>query len=843
VTSITLSPTTLSLNEGGVGTLSATAIGTSNNIIAADITFTSSNNQIATVSTGGLVCAGTWDLNYVNCTANQGQAGVGQVTITASSGGAQATATVYVHLQVDRVVVNPLSGCTSMGQLVNATASAFNTTAPGCSPSSPCDITSTVGPITIGSSNTSVVANSAGIEATFSPVTDSPTYSGGGSITGSKGQTCNLSSFDVGTSSGIEPVYSLITNSPTYTSGGTTTGSTGQTCNLSSFDGVTGATATVALTSANTIASGTHLTVTASGYGATTAPTTATLSNGTASCSGTANVITALTSVGGQGFGVIGATATVALTSKNTILAGTQLTVTASGYGATTPPTTATLSNGTATCSGTASVITALNGPGVLTAENPGTAPIFASVSGVNSVGLPYITCPVSMIQTHSASDSTTTFTLTGKGQTQFLTADVYDTNGQYVKPTLTWGSSMAGSATVINTGPGNNPATIIAAAPGTVTITASCSSPDCNIDLPAQYSQNVVLATVTGTTSTTVYAASTNSLSLVPISTDTNSAGTAITLPHLPNSIVADPGGGGVYVGSSSGLMTLNISNGVISTFPVTGTIVGISPNGGYLLFSDSVTNAVYAFYLGTQTVAYTSGGLTTASAAYTPDSKYNEWLSGTQLLFGLPNSMPTSMTLPYTSNALDFIAEGGLTYITSSSNGEIDVRSTCNQADVQVLTANSPTLVARIPNGTGAVAADSPSLDVVTTPGTLSAGCPITTQSTIATYDLGAGSFNAQHLFLSSDSSRAWIISDLPSLLSFDLTSLAPTAIPLANGATPLSGGVRLDGQQLYIGASDGTLHRIDVASLTDAAQIAVGLKDSNGNPVAPNLVVVLP
>ena len=49
--------------------------------------------------------------------------------------------------------------------------------------------------------------------------------------------------------------------------------------------------------------------------------------------------------------------------------------------------------------------------------------------------------------------------------------------------------------------------------------------------------------------------------------------------------------------------------------------------------------------------------------------------------------------------------------------------------------------------------------------------------------------------------------------------------------------------DGQQLYIGANDGTVHRMDVATATDAAQITVGLKDASGNAVAPNLVAVAP
>jgi hypothetical protein len=79
--------------------------------------------------------------------------------------------------------------------------------------------------------------------------------------------------------------------SGTYTSGGTITGSSGQTCTLSSFNnGGSNATATVALTGANTIASGTALTITAVGSGFTSAPTSATLGSGTATCSGTATV-------------------------------------------------------------------------------------------------------------------------------------------------------------------------------------------------------------------------------------------------------------------------------------------------------------------------------------------------------------------------------------------------------------------------------------------------------------------------------------------------------------------------------------------------------------------------
>ncbi len=76
-----------------------------------------------------MICAGKWDTSFIVCTPTIGDAGVGQVTITATSGSVKSTMTLYVHLKVDRVVVNPLSGCTTMGQVVNASASAFSTSA------------------------------------------------------------------------------------------------------------------------------------------------------------------------------------------------------------------------------------------------------------------------------------------------------------------------------------------------------------------------------------------------------------------------------------------------------------------------------------------------------------------------------------------------------------------------------------------------------------------------------------------------------------------------------------------------------------------------------------------
>jgi len=649
VTQVVVTPSTISLNQGGVATITATPEDSSGSAVAADISFTSSNNSIGTVSPGGLICGGSWDASFINCNPTLGSAGVGQITITATAtaSGKSATATVYVHEEVDQVTAVLKQSCTSMGQSVGISGQALSTSAPGCSTSKPCDITSTVGPFTFGTNNSGIVSVSSG----------------------------------------------------------------------------------------------------------------------------------------------------------------------------------------------------------VLTAGTPGTTTVFASVSGVNSVGAPYVTCPVATILVHDASSQNTSFTL-GPGGTQPLTADVFDTRSQYIKPVLTWGSSSTATATVAASGSVNNPGTITAVAPGTAYITASCIYPNCNLLLPAQYSQNVVTVKVSGSTSTTVYAASTNSTMLVPFNISTDVPGTAITLPAVPNSIIAGPGGANVYLGSNTAAMKVNVSSGAVTTLPIAGTILAISPDGNYLLLSSASANNLTYYNISTG-AANTQSNVAVNSDAYTPDSLFNEWagiaLPSTPALgFGSSAGTTGTVTLANTPNALDIMAQGGLTYITSAAANGIYVYWTCNQLLNQTLAATSPTLIKALPNGTGAAAADSPNLDLISTPSTLTAGCPTTaggSPSTLTPYDLGAGAFSATQMFMSPDSSRVWIVSNLPQVLSFNLTQLVPTNVPLAGGAIPYYGGITMDSSNAYFGASDGTVHRIETSSMADIAQIAVGLKDSNGKATAPNLVCVLP
>lgn len=649
VTSIVMTPALVSMNVGQVIKITGVPKNSAGSTIAADMNYSSSNPSKISISPTGYICAGVWDVNYITCTALPGQTGVATATITANSGSVTATAPVFTHLQVDQISVNPPTGCVSVGATPSYSATAYNTTAPGCSVAIPCDITPTVGPIAYYSTNLVVMTN---------------------------------------------------------------------------------------------------------------------------------NVTT-----------------------------------------------------------------------GILTASEPGATSIYASVAGLNSTPQPALVCSVMSIKVHDANSTNTTFNLAPTG-TQLLIADVIDSAGVAISPALTWSSVPSGVAGITlgnTTGTGStttpNTATVTANTAGTTSITVACSTPDCNVNVSPQYSQNVVTTNVSGTTTTTVYAASTKSLTLMPISTSNNTVGTAISLPYMPNSIFAASSGSNVFLGSATGIMNVSTLTATVTvSAAATGQIVAASPSGEYLLVSDTVNGYVYVFDTSSSTVILTQS-LTASAAAFTPDNKSVGFVApGNQFYYDTTYPTSTLVTLPYVPNSLDTSAQGGYTYITSASLGAIDIRSTCNQATWQTLAGAAPTLVAHLPSGNGAVVADSPSIDVVTT-GAIPAGCPPTAQSTVNSYNLGYGNFTANQMFVSNDSTRVFILSNLNSLIGLNLSTLTPFSIPLSNGAVPTTGGVMIDGSLVYVGASDNNVHALNPSNLTDTAQIAPGLKDSGGNVVVPDLVLVLP
>jgi hypothetical protein len=145
---ISVNPTSLSLNLGDVRSVSATVVDANGNAASnpPTISFASSNTAVATISTTGLVCAGTWDANFIVCDASHSQPGTANINVTAGS--LTTTVPVFTHLHVDRVTISPATvDCRSSGQTQQLTAQAF---------SNGVDVTSTVGPFTWTSSSTDV---------------------------------------------------------------------------------------------------------------------------------------------------------------------------------------------------------------------------------------------------------------------------------------------------------------------------------------------------------------------------------------------------------------------------------------------------------------------------------------------------------------------------------------------------------------------------------------------------------------------------------------------------------------------------------------------------------------
>lgn len=132
----------------------------------------------------------------------------------------------------------------------------------------------------------------------YGAIADERDVTGCSTTAGSATLTCPAGTFSASDNNRtfLVPMGTAGVLTATYTSGITATGSAGQTCDLSNFNmGGTGASGVVYLTGTNTIAAGTQIyTFPNKGSGYSSAPTTATAANGTATCSGTASISSSL---------------------------------------------------------------------------------------------------------------------------------------------------------------------------------------------------------------------------------------------------------------------------------------------------------------------------------------------------------------------------------------------------------------------------------------------------------------------------------------------------------------------------------------------------------------------
>lgn len=464
---------------------------------------------------------------------------------------------------------------------------------------------------------------------------------------------------------------------------------------------------------------------------------------------------------------------------------------------------------------------------GLLTAHAPGSSSIYANISNVTSTPVTFTTCGVNNINLHVSGATDTAFTL-ATSATQQLQADVTDTAGATITPTLNWVSLNSDIATVDTTGK------VTAVTPGTTTILAECAT-NCNYNLPFVYS-NATVSTVSGTSATTVYVTGTSTTQLIPIDTTANTAGTAITLPSTPNSFLFFPGAKRAYLGSSGGLMTLDAtSNTVTQNTAIPGKVLAVSPNANFVLVAD--TNAIYvqnASSGGSAAVIAITGA---TAAAFTPDSAYAYIAAGSTLyVYSTASNTVASIALASPINDVAEAPSGAFTFLAGGPAHAIQARTNCdNAAAAAFSTPGTPTNLAVSADAANVLALDSPGIDIVHRTSLAQPGCPTPLQASLSSVDFGQGAFNPTGFLLSTGGSKAYVTSNLAEVIAFDVNAKTTSTIALANGATGLAEGITADGAALYVGGSDNNVHLISPSSGSDTKQISVSF--------TPNLIAVRP
>lgn len=279
---------------------------------------------------------------------------------------------------------------------------------------------------------------------------------------------------------------------------------------------------------------------------------------------------------------------------------------------------------------GTASVAT-INPAGIsnprptITAQQPGTTVITATIAQSASSAGYFSTCPPRSINIALANGSTKG--VVTQGVVQNLTTSVTDTQGNPITGlTLDYEST---NPIDITTGAGGS---ITPSFPGVATVTALCKPPLCNpapinvlglngTGLPI--ASNPVDIIVPGTTSDFAwFAAPGQSQYFTSVELINGTTSSTVRLPYVPNSMVMDQIGLSLYFGSLHELMVYSTQNNSLTRQDpsVPGVVLAVAPNGNSALINDQIRDVLYLYNTDNGSVS-TFGGLG-AAAAWTPDS-----------------------------------------------------------------------------------------------------------------------------------------------------------------------------------------------------------------------------
>jgi trimeric autotransporter adhesin len=268
-----------------------------------------------------------------------------------------------------------------------------------------------------------------------------------------------------------------------------------------------------------------------------------------------------------------------------------------------------------------------------ITANQPGTTAITASVAGSGSSAGYFSTCPPASISL-AFSDGSTSRSIT-KGVTQNLVTTVTDTKGNAITGmTLAYESTDPIDISVSS-------GAITPSYPGEASIYAVCQPTSCNpaptnelgwygTGLPV--SSNAVTITTPGTAGSYVWLSAPGQSryfthievpsNKVTSSTFTSTVSSPVRLPYVPNSMVMDKLGNSLYFGSLHELMIVSTTSNTVTTenTNVPGVVLAVSPDNSKVLINDQSRNIFYVYNVSASTYT-TFGGLGNA-AAWSPDS-----------------------------------------------------------------------------------------------------------------------------------------------------------------------------------------------------------------------------
>ena len=262
---------------------------------------------------------------------------------------------------------------------------------------------------------------------------------------------------------------------------------------------------------------------------------------------------------------------------------------------------------------------------GVVTANQPGSTVVTATLSNSSTATQAGFlsTCPPASITLSIPGQPAGTNSVdVAINNLQPLTTAVVDTKG----------NPMTGLALgFVSTTPQTIPAgsgSVTPTFPGSADITAICLPSSCN---PSPFSEiglfgngkpitsNPITVNAAGTSSTVIYMGSTQSQYVEAYDFTTNQPGTLIKLPYVPNSMIINLSGSGVYLGSAQGLMSFSTANNLLGAVnqSIPGIVLSLSPDSGTLVITDPARNTI--------SLVTSSGGVTTTYGGTATEAKWS--------------------------------------------------------------------------------------------------------------------------------------------------------------------------------------------------------------------------